>query len=425
MSGSFAIRRNLLGTVLVLLFLSTFAHSAFAAVATTTVSCVGANDHDAIQNAVNNSAPGDTIKLIGTCQLDGRAIIISHSNLTIEGPGASGNWATVISGLSDSGGMPLGDQGGYPFGWFNRGFSVQMPLNGSISGVTIQGIKFVNLNYAVNISPSIAGNSNLCAATQIVTGATASTILVANNWFDNVVRAVSNLGSSDQIYVTGNLITNSGFADSFGLRADINSAGGFLPCKNADGSHSSLAIQFPAHLTYQANVITNDHASFPIFVFPDVQSVSIIKNTITTGNAFDLIVFAAQNAYVSQNVLDGQGGSLGGIFGNQTLQLSSPQYQIKNNSITNINGTNSNGYGVPVGIGIGVDSGIFGPSIVNNQFDSSAVVDILLCDATANTTAIAAVQCDGGGIASHDNKVIINSGTTVSDLGVNNKILVN
>lgn len=100
------------------------------------------------------------------------------------------------------------------------------------------------------------------------------------------------------------------------------------------------------------------------------------------------------------------------------MEFSTLDHQIRNNTITNINATIG-------GIGIGLDSGIFGASIVNNQFDSSAVVDILLCDATASTTAIAAVQCDGGGIASHDNKVIINSGTTVSDLGVNNKILVN
>lgn len=212
MSGSSAIRRIRLGKVLVLLFLSTFAHSGFTA--TTTVNCVGVSDRLLIQDAINKSAPGDTIKLIGTCQLDGTTITIPHSNLTIEGPGASGNWATVISGLTNSIGMPLGDQGAPQFRWFNRGFSI-LPVNGSISGVTIRGIKFLNLNYAVNISPSIASNSNLCAATQI-TGGTASTILVANNWFDNVVRAVSNLGSSDHIYVSGNLITNSGFADSFG-----------------------------------------------------------------------------------------------------------------------------------------------------------------------------------------------------------------
>lgn len=419
MNSPFAIR----ATALISLFLATFGHSAFAATATV-VNCVGANDHDLIQAVINVSAPGDTIKLIGTCQLDGRAILISISNLTIQGAGASGNWATVISGLTDSGGMPLRDQAAAPFGWFNRGFSIGS-LNGPVSGVTIQGIKFVNLNYAVNVSPSIAGSSNLCSSIQI-TGATASGIAVTNNWFDNVVRAVSNLGLSDHINVTGNLISNSGYADAVrGYHADFNSAGGFLSCKNADGSHSLLAMQFPAYVNYQSNVIRDDHAYDPILIYPDVQSVSIVKNTITSGSALELILFAAQSAYVSQNILDGQGGAFAGIFGNQTLQLSAPLYQVKNNSIANINGTAANYYGVPVGIGIGVDSGIFGASIASNQFDSSATVDVLLCDATASTTAIAAAQCDGGGIASHNNKVIIDPGTTVSDLGVNNKILVN
>jgi hypothetical protein len=396
-----------LWTLLALLLPVVFAGSTYAA--TTPVICTGlGGDRVLIQSAIDNSAAGDTIELIGTCQLDGTAIFINIPNLTIEGPGAAGNWSTVVSGLKDSNGIPLGDGPSPTFLRHNRGLSIG-PRTDSISGITIQGIKFANLNSAVDISPSISGNSTLCSDMQI-TGGNASDILVTNNWFDNDRRAISNFGSSDHIHITDNLITNSGFSN-----ADILSEGGAIQCHVDAFLLSSITIQFPSDVIYQNNVINNDNAFEPIFALA-VQSVKIIKNNITSGNLVP-ILFIAQQAYVSQNVVNGLALALAGIFDNEAFAPFVPfptlDHQISNNSITNIAAT---------GIGIGVDSSIFGTSVVNNQFDTSGVVNILLCDANL-ATPLTASECDGGGIASHDNTVITtNVGTTVLDLGLNNRL---
>jgi hypothetical protein len=396
--------RSKLWTLLALLLFAAFAGSTYAA--TTPVICTGSNNRVLIQSAIVNSVAGDTIELIGTCQLDGTAIFINTPNLTIEGAGAAGNWSTVVSGLTDSSG-PLGDGPSPTFLRFNRGLSIG-PRNDSISGVTIQGIKFTNLNSAVDISPSISGNSTLCNDMPITSG-NASDILVANNWFDNDRRAVSNFGLSDHINITDNLITSSGFSGE-----DIISEGGFIECHTGIGNGLSFTpIQFPTDVSFQDNVITNDNASLPLFIL-SVQSVKIIKNTITGGGSiFTPILFIAQKAYVSQNVVDGHGLAFAGIFDNQAfvpfVSFPTLDHQISNNSISNIS---------LAGVGIGVDSGIFGTSIVNNQFDTSGLVNILLCGASLSAV------CDGGGIASHDNTVITtNFGSSVSDLGLQNKLI--
>jgi len=410
MSASHTNRRIQLWTLLALLLLAACPGSTYAA--TTTAVCANniGIDRVLIQAAINNSVAGDTIELIGTCQLDGTAIFINTPNLTIKGPGAAGNWTTVVSGLTDLNGIPLDDGTAPSFLRFNRGLSIG-PRTDSISGITIQGIKFANLNSAVDISPSIGGNSNLCSGMQITSG-NASYILVTNNWFDNDRRAVSNIGLSHHINITANLITNSGFSNE-----DILSEGGFIECFVPQRSFN--AIQFPSDVSYQNNVIKSDHAHVaPIFA-ENVQSITIIKNAVTSGVAFAPILFIAQEAHVSQNVVNGLGSALAGIFDNQAFAPFVPfptlDHQISNNSITNISSA---------GIGIGVDSGIFGTVITNNQFDTSGVVNILLCDANANASPLAALECSGGGIASHDNLVITTHfGGTVLDLGSHNKVI--
>ena len=63
----------------------------------TTVNCTGnPTDRALIQSAINNAGSGDTIMLVGTCQLDGTRVFITKSNLTITGAGAAGNWSTVV-----------------------------------------------------------------------------------------------------------------------------------------------------------------------------------------------------------------------------------------------------------------------------------------------------------------------------------------
>lgn len=109
----------------------------------TTVSCTGSSsDRALIQSAINNAGSGDTLMLVGTCQLDGTQVFIIKSNLTITGAGAAGNWSTVVQGIASGDGTPVGD-GGLPSELlFNRGFQIgDTSGNSQVQNVLIENIK--------------------------------------------------------------------------------------------------------------------------------------------------------------------------------------------------------------------------------------------------------------------------------------------
>ena len=123
----------------------------------TPVNCTGnPTDRALIQSAINNAGSGDTIMLVGTCQLDGTRVFITKSNLTITGAGAAGNWSTVVKGIASTSGTPVGDNGFPDFLLFNRGFQIgDISGNSVVKNVGISNIKFSTLNRAVIVSPQI------------------------------------------------------------------------------------------------------------------------------------------------------------------------------------------------------------------------------------------------------------------------------
>lgn len=414
---------------LVMIVLS-FTASVYAHAATTTVNCRGKQtDRALIQKYINKAAPGDTINLAGTCQLDGTAIFINTSNLTIQGAGASGNWSTVLLGLTDSNGVPLNDQPGPTFQYFNHGISIG-PSNNTISGVAIQGIKFKNLNWPVDISPSIAGNTHLCSGITITTG-NASHISVTDNWFDNDGLAVSNFGVGDHINIENNLITNMGVLTNSdaGLGAfDISVVGQLNLCSNSDNSISFAAVGTTSFLNITNNTIKNDKSRLPFFIL--ANSAVITNNNITAGPningslGMDNIVGATvmdlgiANSVIIGNIINGIG-------------LTSPAIQIDypfvpfNQPTTSFLALNTIINSAPfTGVGISVDSSVSGATMIGNLFNNISSTDYLLCDANANTNATAAANCYPNGSGSSFNNTIVstNPNTTVMNLGTNNTI---
>ena len=161
----------------------------------TPVNCTGSpTDRALIQSAVNNAASGDVLMLVGTCQLDGTQVFITKSNLTITGAGKAGNWSTVVQGIADGSGHPVGDNATF----FNRGFQIgNTSGNSVVKNVEISNIKFSTLHRGVIASAQIGGNTSQCSGTTAGTGS-ASSIVVENNWFDNDDRAAQSFGYSKQ-----------------------------------------------------------------------------------------------------------------------------------------------------------------------------------------------------------------------------------
>ena len=390
----------------------------------TSVVCTGKSgsaDRLAIQAAINSARPGAVIKLMGTCQLDGQEIFINTSNITLQGVGAQGNWTTVLSGLTGTNGLPLTDFGAPTYQFFNRGISIG-PSNNTISNVTIQGIKFINLHRGVVISPSIAGNSSLCSGypggVTITTG-NASNIVVGNNWFDNNTRALSNFGTSDHINLVNNLITNTGNGSGF---TDITIEGQQQSCSNPNGSQSSIEIGTPASINVSNNTIKNDLSEVPILAIATNQVIA--NNNITSGsNIYVAIDSAALNSLIIGNVIDGSSLMSAGI------EVDFPFEAWPNNAQTSSLVTlNTIKNSAPsIGTGAVVDSSVSGAIMIGNFFNNISSADYLLCDADANTNDTAAANCaqnPNNPVASFNNTIVsVIPSTTIMNLGNNNQII--
>jgi len=368
----------------------------------TLVNCTGnPTDRALIQSAVNNAASGDVLMLVGTCQLDGTQVFITKSNLTITGAGRAGNWATVVQGIANGSGHPVGDNATF----FNRGFQIgNTSGNSVVRNVEISNIKFSTLHRSVMASPQIGGNSAQCSAFTIGTGS-ASSIVVANNWFDNDDRAAQTFGTANNISFQNNLVTNTTFNG-----VDFLVIGQAVSC---NGGAGFLSIGVPTNSAVVGNSVSGGNESQPIIV-AGADKIAVTDNSLAalSGLPFGMIQLSElSNSNVSNNQIDGSGTAPG--VAASDFQAAIPGFppnsfndRITNNMISNA---------VP---GVGVDSDTTGYSVVNNQFVNSSTSDIVLCGTVLNAF------CDGGPTPSFQNKVVTtNFGNSVIDNGTNNQLL--
>ena len=369
----------------------------------TLVTCTGTpTDRTVIQSAVNNAASGDVLMLVNTCQLDGTQVFITKSNLTITGAGRTGNWSTVVQGIADGGGHPVGDNGST---FFNRGFQIgNTSGNSVVRNVEISNIKFSTLHRSVLVSPQLGGNSTQCNGFTIGNGS-ASSIVVANNWFDNDDRAAQTFGTSTNVSFQNNLVTNT---TSNGV--DFIVEGQVVGC---GGGAGFLSIGVPTNSAVAGNSVSGGNESQPIIII-GADKIAVTDNGLAalSGLPFAMIQLSElSNSHMSNNQIDGNGTSPG--IAASDFQAANPGFPP--NSFNDLITNNIISNGVP---GVGVDSDTTGYSVVNNQFVNSSTADIVLCGSVLNAF------CDGGPTPSFQNKVVTtNFGNSVIDSGTNNQLL--
>jgi hypothetical protein len=368
----------------------------------TSVNCTGnPTDRALIQSAVNNAASGDVLMLVGTCQLDGTRVFITKSNLTITGAGKAGNWSTVVQGIASAGGTPEGDQGST---FFNRGFQIGDDSgNSQVKNVDISNIKFSTLHRGIIVDPQVGQTTTQCSGATVGTGS-ASSIVVENNWFDNDDRSAQIFGTGNNVVFQNNLVTNA-TSGNF----DFVMEGELIACAGSPGFLSPIGI--PTNSAIAGNSISGANELVPILVF-GADKISITDN-IFSGVGVPFMIFLSEdsNSQVSNNEIDG-GGSAIGVFVSDFQSAvagfppNSSNVRISNNIFKNEL------------LGVGIDSGTTGYSVINNRFVSSSIADIVLCGTVANTV------CSGGTPPSFQNKVVTtNFGNSVIDNGTNNQLL--
>lgn len=374
-------------------------------------------DRMAIQSAINSASPGATVILKGTFQLDGTAISIVRPNLKIIGSGGdkNNNWGTVISGLLRSDGTPQRNFGAPTFSLNNVGFLL---LHGS-SNITIQGIKFVNLNIPVQIAPQVVSyTSSLCSSFNVLPSGGAN-YSIMQNWIDNSNRPISGFGKATNVSITNNRISNSGFTFFDIVLAGTNSVG--CTATNGQGGFVTQALPGllnPSQVLIQKNDFDTDNAIDQIALLI-AENVLVSGNNISAGANTECSVLArTNNGLITLNNVDlGNAGLCGiAVDAATAAPFTNPVNIVSFNNVLNGDPT--------IGIGVGMDDGITGVLALGNIFHNIGAAEYLLCDANADSNAEAEALCDGTGVATSNNTVISSSKYRVMNLGVNNKIII-
>ena len=270
--------------------------------------------------------------------------------------------------------------------------------------VEISNIKFSTLRRSVLVSPQLGGNSTQCNGFTISKGS-ASSIVVANNWFDNDDRAAQTFGTSTKVSFQNNLVTNTTFNG-----VDFIVEGQVVGC---GGGAGFLSIGVPTNSAVAGNSVSGGNESQPIIII-GADKIAVTDNSLAalSGLPFAMIQLSElSNSHVSNNQMDGNGTSPG--IAASDLQAANPGFPP--NSFNDLITNNIISNGVP---GVGVDSDTKGYSAVNNQFVNSSTADIVLCGNFLNAF------CDGGPTPSFQNKVVTtNFGNSVIDSGTNNQLL--
>lgn len=367
-------------------------------------------DRANIQTAIDNAKPSTVILLNGTFQLDGTTIDVNKSNLTLRGAGASGGWSTVLVGLSVSG-VPRGDFGAPTFENFNRAIKI----SNDAQNISIEGIRFVDINRGITLAPQLSGNADLCSALSVSKGG--SNYTIANNLFENNLRPINVNAEASGVSVLNNKFLGSRTRDiSMG-------GGGSLRCTlpNGSGGFTTQVINgagIPKNVTVANNIIDLDKAAFPV-VFLNVINTVCDSNQMTGGpNLVGMVTVRGDHVTVSNNVIDMSGA---GYFG---IAVDPPVAPTEfNNYKSLIVGNTVKNSIDDIGVGIAVDSAS-GMTAKDNHFSNISGPDYLVCDANADTNHVSQTLCDGLGISSTDNTFIINDpSVTIMDLGINTRII--
>lgn len=354
-------------------------------------------DRANIQAAIDAADDGDTIVLDGTFQLDGGAIAIGRGlrlrgkTLDNDGDGVvnedwidgadndgdglvdEDGWDAHIVGLVDENGLPLSEIDRTTV--FNRAIFVR-GLEDTIEDLRITDIRFSGHFRAITLEPDTGSTGGTVCENLFSTAGSLSDPRVERNRFDNNDRAVELEGATEDARIKNNLIEDSAIS--------IIVQGLGMGCPLIGGGFDRFPTGQPIETRVEGNRIPSNRS---IGVFNSGSIATRIKdNTIANGS---LGIFSDNDPEVEikANVLDQVRFAID-VFD------PTDDGQIKDNTIN----------GTIIGVLLDLDASgwvvkdnIFGPSLFANVFLETS---------------------------SSDNRVILDEGDTVFDLGTDNTIIV-
>lgn len=311
-------------------------------------------DRQAIQDAIDQAAAGGTVELRGTFQLDGQTVFIDKElrlrgeALDDDGDGAANedwadgvdndgdgaidedDWNTVLHGLVDANGQPLGD---LPDGTlFNRGFSME-GLSGEVEDIEIRDILFLGLNRAVSALPDLENLGVAFACSDLVaTGGSLENARIRRNRFANNGRSIQFFGAVEESEIKENVVLGGGAAQVLLIGAAVGCTGGSLPIGRPTdidikgnriqalgssgfissetidtqvkgntfiGGSFAVSINDDERADVSGNTITG--SSFPIIVFQSVGPARIVGNQLS-GHTFGILLDTASGYDIKDNV---------------------------------------------------------------------------------------------------------------------------
>jgi hypothetical protein len=264
-------------------------------------------DRANLQAAIDAAPDGATVHLTGVFQLDGRAVAIYRSHLTVAGV-AHGTGRAVLKGLLGPLGRPIGD---LPLNsptpntavHFNRGILVASVDGGVTEDVTLRGFSMTGFHRGVAVQ-SFAAETNLCDAPNF--GVEARDVRIEDLRMDNVTRGLQTFGAVRNLRASNNEVSG---AISDGIL--LNS--GNVVCFAADGTAGNFVAGSLVGAEIRNNtLLTADIASLPQpfnAVGPSTD-VLVVGNTFDGGAAAAHLNGAVANFVVRNNVI-ANGGSQG------------------------------------------------------------------------------------------------------------------
>lgn len=357
-------------------------------------------DRPNLQQALDAAAPGDTILLDGTFQLDGVSLFLAEDRLTLEGrvidddgdgranedwaDGADNDgdgavdeddWDAALLGVDDGSGGPAGDVS--PRQFFNRALRIE-GVTGVVRQIAVRHLLFARHNRAVSISADHRfGSGSACEDVEL-TGGLARGITIEHNRFLDNERDVQLLGAAHGVAVRDNVMTGA-------TEFPVLLAGESLPCLLPDNSRSALPVGRPENTLVAGNRMQGLVAA----VFSSETGSTKVQDNDASGDFVGFLISDDVGASLLGNRING--GVAGILLDDVTGAGGSSS--ARNNRVT----------GALFGV---LFSSATGDTAANNELIGSGVADVLLDVTSAGNTVVAT-----------------DFATAVIDLGSDNRLL--
>lgn len=360
----------------------------------------GQNDSDvdrqAIQDAIDRADDDDAVVLRGTFQLDGERVFLRQEvqlrgvardddgdgrrnedwadGVDNDGDGVidEDDWNTVLRGLVDVNGQPLGDLADGTL--FNRGISIE-GLGDDVEDIEIRDIAFTGFHRAVSVLPDLRDRGSVFGCDDVVpTDGELEELRLRRNRFTNNTRAVQLFGAVEEAEIRGNVVVGGGVGQ-------VLLVGGLVGCLGEGGP-------FEIGRPTETRVRGNHFQSVGAAAFLTSGTVdTLVSRNVFVGSTIAVALNDDVRADVVDNVITGS------FF---------PIFPFRSTGPARISGNRLEDYFT--GIRLDISSGYL---IKDNVFNAPAAADDVFLDPEST-----------------NNRVLVPAGTVVTDLGIDNVVII-